>query len=105
MRFAPAPVASTVSAMLEYELYLPLHYNDGSPIEADKLQELKKRLVAEFGGLTHFQQENEGLWQIGKHTFRDRIEIVRVLANDDARAQKYFAQLKTDLNRDWGQQD
>jgi hypothetical protein len=91
--------------MLEYELYLPLHYNDGSRIEPDKLQDLKKRLVAEFGGLTHFQQQNEGLWKIGEHTFRDRIEIVRVLASDEVSAQQYFAQLKSDLRRDWNQQD
>ena len=36
---------------------------------------------------------------------RDRIEIVRVLASDEVAAQKYFAQLKSDLARDWGQQD
>ena len=70
-------------AMLEYELYLPLHHNDGRPIDPDKLRDLKKRLVDEFGGLTHFQQENEGLWKIGEHTFRDRIEILRVLASDE----------------------
>jgi hypothetical protein len=97
--------APTVSAMLEYELYLPLHYNDGRPIDAEKLKNLKRRLVDEFGGLTHFRQENEGIWKIGEHTFRDRIEIVRVLANDDVAAQKYFAQLKADLARDWNQQD
>ena len=94
-----------ISAMLEYELYLPLHHNDGRPIDGDKLKTLKKRLVDEFGGLTHFRQENEGLWKIGDHTFRDRIEIVRVLANDDASAQKYFAKLKADLIREWEQQD
>lgn len=91
--------------MLEYELYLPLHHNDGRPIDPEKLKNLKGRLVDEFGGLTHFQQENEGLWKIGEHTFRDRIEIVRVLASDETSAQKYFAQLKSDLARDWNQQD
>ena len=91
--------------MLEYELYVPLHHNDGRPIDPQKLKDLKKRLVDEFGGLTHLRQEHEGLWKIGEHTFRDRIEIVRVLASNDAAAQKYFAQLKADLNRDWGQQD
>jgi hypothetical protein len=30
---------------------------------------------------------------------------VRVLASDDQSAQKYFAKLKEDLNREWGQQD
>jgi hypothetical protein len=47
--------ASTVSAMLEYELYLPLHYNDGRPIDPEKLKNLKRRLVDEFGGLNHFR--------------------------------------------------
>ena len=96
---------STVLPMLEYELYLPLHYNDGRPIDPDKLKNLKKRLVDEFGGLTHLRQEHEGIWRIGEHTFRDRIEIVRVLANDDKAAQDYFIELKRDLQRDWGQQD
>src|SRR5690242_1483540 len=96
---------TTISPMLEYELYVPLHYNDGRPIDPEKLKALKKRLVDEFGGLTHFRQENEGLWKIGDHTFRDRVEILRVLANDEEAAQRYFVQLKADLARDWGQQD
>ncbi len=91
--------------MLEYELYVPLHYNDGRPIDPGLLKNLKRRLVDQFGGLTHFQQENEGLWKIGDHTFRDRIEIVRVLANDEKDAQRYFARLKEDLARELGQQD
>lgn len=102
---ATAAGRATITAMLEYELYVPLHHNDGRPIDPQKFKDLKKRLVDEFGGLTHFRQENEGLWRIGEHTFRDRIEIVRVLADDDDRAQKYFAKLKADLNREWGQQD
>jgi hypothetical protein len=96
---------TTISAMLEYELYVPLHYNDGRRIDPEKLRALKKRLVDEFGGLTHFQQENEGLWKIGDHTFRDRVEILRVLVSDEAAARKYFTQLKADLTREWEQQD
>jgi hypothetical protein len=94
-----------MSPMLEYELYVPLHYNDGRRIDPEKLRALKKRLVDQFGGLTHFQQENEGLWKIGEHTFRDRVEILRVLVNDEAAARKYFTQLKSDLTREWEQQD
>jgi hypothetical protein len=94
-----------ISPMLEYELYVPLHYNDGRPIDPEKLRALKRRLVDEFGGLTHFQQENEGLWKIGDHTFRDRVEILRVLVSDEAAARKYFTRLKADLIREWQQQD
>src|SRR5436309_7106369 len=96
---------TTISPMLEYELYVPLHYNDGRRIDPEKLRTLKKRLVDEFGGLTHFQQENEGFWKIGEHTFRDRVEILRVLVNDEAAARKYFTKLKADLTREWEQQD
>lgn len=96
---------TTISPMLEYELYVPLHYNDGRRIDPEKLKALKKRLVDQFGGLTHFQQQNEGLWKIGDHTFRDRVEILRVLVNDEAAARKYFMQLKADLTREWEQQD
>ena len=96
---------TTISPMLEYELYVPLHYNDGRPIDPEKLKALKRRLVDQFGGLTHFQQENEGLWKIGEHTFRDRVEILRVLVNDETAARKYFTQLKADLTREWEQQD
>lgn len=96
---------TTISLMLEYELYVPLHYNDGRPIDPEKLRSLKKRLVDQFGGLTHFQQVNEGFWKIGDHTFRDRVEILRVLVNDEGAARKYFTQLKADLTREWEQQD
>ena len=83
----------------------PACLNDGRRIDPEKLKALKKRLVDQFGGLTHFQQENEGLWKIGDHTFRDRVEILRVLVNDEAAARKYFTELKADLTREWEQQD
>ncbi len=89
----------------EYELYVPLCRNDGEPINPAKLSGLKQRLVDEFGGLTHFPQENEGFWKVGRHTFRDRIVIFRVLADDPARAEQVFARLKVDLKREWEQQD
>jgi hypothetical protein len=91
--------------MREYELYVPLHYNDGRPVEVDKLTQLKRRLVAKFGGLTHFPQENEGLWKFGSFTFRDRIVILRVLTQDPDEAENFFRALKEDLKRDWEQND
>jgi len=96
---------SSRSTLWEYELYVPLHRNDGEPIEPTKLAALKQRLVDEFGGLTHFPQENEGFWKVGHHTFRDRIVIFRVLSGDKARATHVLHRLKEDLKRDWEQQD
>jgi hypothetical protein len=93
------------AVMWEYELYVPLFQNDGEPVEPTKLAALKQRLIDEFGGLTHFPQENEGFWKVGHHTFRDRVVILRVLSHDKARATHVFHQLKEHLKRDWGQKD
>jgi hypothetical protein len=91
--------------MKEYELYIPLHYNDGRPIELDKLQRLKRRLLEAFGGLTHFPQENEGAWKVGSFTFRDRIVILRVLDNEKGSGEPFLRELKEDLKREWDQND
>ena len=91
--------------MREYELYVPLRDNDGRTIDQEKLTGLKRRLVEEFGGLTHFPQENEGLWKVGSFTFRDEIVIYRVLAGERAKSEQFFQQLKEHLKRDWGQED
>ena len=91
--------------MKEYDIYVPLHNNDGTPIDPQKLKDLKKRLVHHFGGLTHFPQENEGLWKVGTFTFRDKIVILRVLTSDPAKAQAFFAELKKEMQRTWAQED
>ena len=93
------------SGVREYELYVPLHDNEGRPIDEEKLSTLKRRLVDEFGGLTHFPQTNEGLWKVGTHTFRDQIVILRVLAGDSSKADAFFLRLKEDFKRDWEQSD
>jgi hypothetical protein len=84
---------------------VPLHDNDGRAIAPEKLSRLKRRLVDQFGGLTHFPQTNEGLWKVGTHTFRDQIVILRVLAGDSSEADTFFLQLKEDFRREWQQSD
>ena len=91
--------------MREYELYIPLTYNDGSPVEPERLQQLRASLVEHFGGLTHFHQENEGLWKVGGTTFRDQIVILRVLAENAEDAEKFLAGLARDIQREWRQND
>ena len=90
--------------MREYEIYVPLHYNDGVPVPPDKLRRLRAELVEQFGGLTHFPQENEGLWKVGSTTFRDQIVILRVLASDATDAEKFLERLKEKIKRNWKQE-
>jgi hypothetical protein len=90
----------------EYDIYVPLHYNDGAPVEPEKITRLKQRLIEQFGGLTHFPQSNEGFWKVGRVTFRDKIIILRVLTSDETPpAAEFFSTLKSEMQRDWRQDD
>jgi hypothetical protein len=33
------------SPVKEYDIFIPLNYNDGSPIEVEKIQDISRRLV------------------------------------------------------------
>jgi hypothetical protein len=87
----------------EYDLYLPLSYNDGRQVEAEKISRFKQVLLERFGGLTHFPQENEGLWKFGGITFRDKVVILRVLAEDGANAREFLAGFRKQVQRELAQ--
>ncbi len=91
--------------MKEYDLYVPLAYNDGRPIEGRKLVRLRERLLAEFGGLTFFPQPNQGFWTFGDVTYHDNIVIYRVITAKPKVARRFFALLKEDLKRDLRQEE
>jgi hypothetical protein len=38
----------------EYDIFLPLYYNDGEPIEVGKFQNVQSKLLTQFDGLTFF---------------------------------------------------
>jgi len=44
----------------EYDIFVPLYYNDGSPVETEKFQELQEVLLNRFDGLRFFPQPNKG---------------------------------------------
>ena len=89
----------------EYDVFLPLTYNDGAPVEPDKIADLKRRLQERFGGLTFFPQKMEGLWKVGHATFRDEIVIIRVVSEEVRRSRAYFRRLKGELKRIFRQGD
>ena len=41
----------------EYDIYIPLTYNDGSPVEGSKIERIGEMLLKQFGGITFFQEE------------------------------------------------
>jgi hypothetical protein len=89
----------------EYDIYVPLRYNDGSGIEIAKLQRLQADLLDEFGGLTFFPQANQGYWTLGEVTYRDEIVIYRVLATNPKRARPFLQRLKQQLKAELAQEE
>ncbi len=91
--------------MKEYDLFVPLNYNDGSPVEQEKLSDLRETLLTRFDGLTYFPQANEGYWKMGDVTYKDEIVIFRVLCSDDISVRQFFEQLKEQLKEDLEQEE
>jgi hypothetical protein len=89
----------------EYDIFVPLYYNDGSPIESAKFQEVQARLFERFEGLTYFPQPNQGFWKFGNVTYRDEIVIYRVISQDPATSRDFLANLKERLKREFQQQE
>jgi hypothetical protein len=92
-------------AVKEDDVFVPLYYNDGSPIEPTKLQELQDGLLERFEGLTYFPQANQGFWKFGDITYRDEIVIYRVISQDAAASREYLTKLKEHLKQEFQQLD
>lgn len=91
--------------MKEYDVFVPLFYNNGSPIEPAKFQDLQSRLLERFEGLTYFPQANQGLWKFGDITYRDEIVIYRVISQDSSGSREYLSDLKEHLKQEFHQLD
>jgi hypothetical protein len=89
----------------EYDIFVPLTYNDGSPIEATKLQRIHKILLDRFEGLTYFPQPNEGYWTMANVTYKDEIVIYRVLTTKTGSARKFLKRFKEKLKQDLKQEE
>jgi hypothetical protein len=89
----------------EYDIFVPLFYNDGSPIEPAKFQRLHKLLLDRFEGLSYFPQPKEGFWKMAGVTYRDAIVIYRVLAANARSARRFLRLLKSHLKRELKQEE
>jgi hypothetical protein len=89
----------------EYDVFIPLYDNDGSPIEPAKFQRLRSRLLEKFEGLTSFPQPNQGFWRFGDLTYRDEIVIFRVISGNPSGSRAFLAELKKDLKEEFRQEE
>lgn len=91
--------------MKEYDIFVPLSYNDGTPVEPEKFQALQDLLLAHFGGLTFFPQPNRGFWRMAGVTYRDEIVIYRVIGAAGEKSRRFLADLKERLKADFDQEE
>ena len=89
----------------EYDIFIPLTYNDGSPVEPVKLQRLHQMLLDRFDGLTYFPQPNEGFWTMAGVTYRDQIVVYRVFSPKVRSARIFLRRLKEKLKEDLRQEE
>lgn len=89
----------------EYDLFLPLTFDDGLPIGQETIEAIKKLLVERFGGVTDFKHQNEGLWKLGPVTYKDAILILRTLGGARSEARPFFEDLKEQLKSSLRQKD
>jgi hypothetical protein len=90
------------------EIYLPLEYNDGRPIEDVKFVSLQQELVNRFGGVTSTQKyfPLQGLWQSPNRVFQDRIVVLNVMDFSGAKQLEiiqYLTRLKNRLKKKFAQ--
>lgn len=91
--------------MKEYDVFVPLFYNDGAPVEPRKLRDLQVRLLEYFNGFTFFPQPKEGVWRTGDVTYHDEIVIYRVVTKKTGPARRFFKQLKQELKQVFRQEE
>ena len=87
--------------MKKYEIYVPLKYNDGTVIEAEKIRQIRVELIATFGAVTVSSQSApyQGTWKYGGVDFIDDIIKIEIIAGADRKTEAYFKRYKPRLKR------
>ena len=94
-----------------FEIYLPLEYNDGRPIEETKFSGLEDELLDRFGGVTSIQRSFplRGLWRSERtEVFQDRVVVFTVIdfrTKTNFELIRYLERLKARLKRKFNQLD
>ena len=81
-----------------YEVLLPLKYNDGGEIEANKLLITKQELVQKFGAITVNPSPVQGIWTYQGAAYQDMLlKYVVDVEDDTEQVQAFFREFKETL--------
>lgn len=88
--------------MKEYDLYIPINYNDKRPITSVKIESIRNDLIDEFRGLTVFSSVAVGYWRAHDddaegRLYEDQNYLFRVVADDSEKVQRFMLELKDRL--------
>ena len=93
--------------MRKYEIYLPLKYNDGTNIEAEKFRGIKEELIDAFGGITVSSPSSpyQGRWKYGGVEYIDDIIKIEIVTTNDRATRKFLKEFKERLKESLQQID
>jgi len=82
--------------MRKYEIYLPLKYNDGKEIEAEKIKQIREELIGVFGAVTVSSRSSpyQGTWKYGGVEYIDDIIKVEIVTSGDKITKKFLKDFK-----------
>ena len=88
-----------------YEILLPTRYNDGSPVEAERIDHTLQEIVEQFGGVTFHPEHLLGVWMHETQRFEEYNVRLVVDVEDTDQNTAFFRQLKDTLKSRFRQLD
>jgi hypothetical protein len=90
------------------DVYLPLDYNDGQPVEEAKFVALQEELLRRYGGVTSTQRQFplQGVWQSETEVYQDRVVVFSVMdfqSRTEFENVRYLERLKGRLKKKFDQ--
>jgi hypothetical protein len=90
--------------LAEYVIHLPLCYNDGSPVEEDKIETILAE-IRNFNKAYTRSKFNEGLWVSRNKEYKDLIDEISVITFDTEENDIWFQNFKTILKKALNQEE
>ena len=88
-----------------YEILLPTRYNDGAPVEAERIDLVLEELSDRFGGITFHPEQLRGAWLHHGERFEENNVRLVVDVEDSPAAADFFVRYKQTLKERFRQID
>jgi len=96
--------------MKEYEIYIPINYNDGTPVERIEFDGVKDCLLAHFDGISVSPEPIIGYWKhpgsspdSAPRIYKDYCHVYTIIAKDSKAVRDVIRSLKSHLEESLGQ--